>query len=136
MNESVWEHMKILFLPLFVVTLLEMAVFTERYRNFLAVKALAVLGSTGLIPVLYYTYTGVLGFRVTAADIAIFFLAAALSPLLTCRLLERGRLTGSGWQVAGLLVLWAAAFCFVWATYRPPQLALFRDPVTGGYGMF
>ena len=71
-NESTWEHMKIFFLPLFLMTLLEMMVFTERYRNFLAVKTVAVLAGTALIPVLYYTYTGVWGRGSMAADIAIW----------------------------------------------------------------
>ena len=73
-NESTWEHMKIFFLPLFLMTLLEMMVFTERYRNFLAVKTVAVLAGTALIPVLYYTYTGVWGRGSMAADIAIFYI--------------------------------------------------------------
>ena len=49
-------------------------------------------------------------------------------------LLRRGR-QGALWQqVAGLAVLWGLAFCFVWCTFRPPQIALWQDPVTGQYG--
>ena len=134
-NESTWEHMKILFFPLFLVTLLEMTVFTERHRNFLAVKAVSVLAATALIPVAYYTYTGILGFGVMAADVAIFYLGAALSTLLTWRLLERGRLAGGWLQMGGLLLLWGLAFLFVWFTYRTPHIALFQDPLTGGFGL-
>ena len=38
-------------------------------------------------------------------------------------------------QVAGLLLLWVLAFLFVYWTFRPPHLGLWRDPVTGGYGI-
>ena len=134
-NESTWEHMKIFFLPLFLMTLLEMMVFTERYRNFLAVKTVAVLAGTVLIPVLYYTYTGVWGRGSMAADIAIFYIAAAFSSLVSYLLLEKGKLVGSGKQVVGLLLLWAVAFAFVWFTYRPPHIALFYDAVSGRYGL-
>lgn len=134
-NESVWEHMKILFLPLFLMTLVEMVVFTERYRNFLAVKFVSVLFGVLLVPVLYYTYTGVWGRSSMAADIAIYYIAAAASAWLGCRLLEQGRLSGGGKQVAGLFGLWAVAFLFVYLTYRPLGIALFCDPSTGKFGI-
>mgnify|MGYP000687759389 CR=1 FL=1 len=36
-----------------------------------------------------------------------------------------------GWQqVLGLIVLWGLAFAFVYCTFRPPQLALWQDPIT------
>ena len=134
-NESVWEHMKILFLPLFLTALVEMVVFTQRYRNFLAVKFLAVMAGVALMPVLYYTYTGVWGRGCLKGDILLFYLCAAASQVLSCRLLEQGRLSGAGWQVAGLFGLWAVAFLFVYCTYHPPGLAIFQDPVTGRMGL-
>ena len=134
-NESVWEHMKILFLPLFLTALVEMVVFTQRYRNFLAVKFLAVMAGVVLMPVLYYTYTGVWGRGCLTGDILLFYLCAAVSQVLSCRLLEQGRLSGAGWQVAGLFGLWAVAFLFVYCTYHPPGLAIFQDPVTGRMGL-
>ena len=35
----------------------------------------------------------------------------------------------------GLAALWALAFCFVWCTFRPVHLALWRDPVTNKFGI-
>ena len=37
-NESTWEHMKLLFFPLFATSLVEMLFLADRWRNFLAVK--------------------------------------------------------------------------------------------------
>lgn len=134
-NESVWEHMKILFLPLFLAALVEMVVFTQRYRNFLAVKFVSVMAGVALMPVLYYTYTGVWGRGCLAGDVFLFYLCAGFAQVLSCRLLERGRLDGAGKQVAGLFGLWAAAFLFVYCTYHPPALAIFQDPATGTFGL-
>ena len=69
-NESTWEHMKLLFVPVFLFSLLEMAVLAGRYRNLLAVKLAVTLAGLAAIPVLFYTYTGVLGQGCMAADIA------------------------------------------------------------------
>ena len=134
-NESTWEHMKLLFWPVFLFALVEMIALTGRYRNLLAVKLVGVLAGLGAIPVLFYTYTGILGQGNWIADIAIFYLAAALVSYLGCRLGEAGRLSGGALQIAGLLLQWAVAFLMVYCTYAPPHIALFRDPVTGGYGI-
>ena len=98
-------------------------------------RAVSSLAGLALIPVLYYTYTGVLGSHLLWADIAVFFLAALGAVWLDFCLLRRGRLSEPWQQVAGLAVLWALAFCFVWCTFRPPHIALWRDPVAGVYGI-
>lgn len=134
-NESTWEHMKLLFFPMFLFSVVQVIAMGRQYPNFLAVRALSTLTGLVLIPVLFYTYTGVLGRDIMWVDVAIFFLAALAAFALDWRLLRRGR-WNSGWQqVLGLLVLWGLAFLFVYLTFHPPLPALWRDPVTGGYGI-
>lgn len=133
-NGSVWEQMKVLFFPLFLMALVEMVVFAQRYRNILAVKFVSVLFGVLLLPLLYYAYTGVWGRSWVWADAAVFYLCAAASQYLSCRLLERGRLEGGGGQVAGLFGLWGLAFLFVYLSCRPPALAIFQVPAAGGFG--
>ena len=134
-NESTWEHMKLLFIPLFLFSVVQVCVMGRNYPNFLAVRAVSILTGLVLIPVLFYTYTGVLGRSVDWVNIALFFLAALGAFLLDFRLLRRSRLSAPWQQILGLAVLWALAFCFVWCTFHPVELALWRDPVTGGFGV-
>ena len=134
-NESTWEHMKLLFVPLFLFSLVQVCLLGRNYPNLPAVRALGALAGIVLIPVLFYTYTGVLGFHVVWADIAVFFLADLGAFALDFCLLRRGKLSSRWMQLLGLAVLWGLAFCFVWCTFRPPRLALWRDPVTGLYGI-
>lgn len=134
-NESTWEHMKLLFVPVFFFSLVEMAALMDRYRNFLAAKLTATLLGLMAIPVLFYTYTGIWGQGNVAADIAIFYLAAALVYWCGYRLLEKGRCSGGALQIASLLILWGIAFLMVWFTYAPPHIPLFQDPLTGLYGI-
>ena len=134
-NESTWEHMKLLFMPLFLVTVVQVCFLGRTYANFLAVRACTALVGLALIPTLFYTYTGILGYHLMWADIAVFLLADRGMFLLAFRLLSSGR-RGALWeQIAGLLVLWGLAFLFVWFTFRPPVLGLFLDPVTMTYGL-
>ena len=134
-NESTWEHMKLLFFPLFLFSLVQFCLMGRNYPSLPAVRAVSTLTGLALIPVLFYTYTGVLGYHMMWADIAVFFLADLGAFWLDFCLLRRGRLSEPWQQVAGLAVLWALAFCFVWCTFRPPHIALWRDPTTGLYGI-
>ena len=134
-NESTWEHMKLLFVPMFLFSVVQACVLGKNYPNFLAVRAVSILTGLALIPVLYYTYTGAWGQMRDWANIAVFFLAALGAFLLDFCLLRRNRLSAPWQQVLGLIVLWALAFCFVWCTFRPPHIALWRDPLTGTYGI-
>lgn len=134
-NESTWEHMKLLFLPLFLFSLVQAGTLGRSYPNFLAVRSAGTLAGLALIPVLFYTYTGVLGRSVNWVNIAIFFLADLAVFSLDFRLLRRGWGASLWRQICGLAVLWGLAFCFVWCTFRPVLLPLWQDPVTGAYGI-
>ena len=134
-NESTWEHMKLLFVPMFLFSVMQVCVLGKTYPNFLAVRAVSIVTGLTLIPVLYYTYTGAWGQMRDWANIAVFFLAALGAFLLDCSLLRRNRLSSPWQQVLGLVMLWALAFCFAWCTFRPFHIALWRDPLTGIYGI-
>ena len=124
-NESVWEHMKLLFVPVFLWLLLTRA-------NW-AVGAASLLAGLLFIPAAYYTYTGALGFRVAAVDIALFYLAAALVFRLQRRL--EGKWESRRQQTAGLMVLTVLALAFLVWTFYPPRLPLWQDPVSGTFGL-
>ena len=56
-NESTWEHMKLLFWPLFLFAVVQRMFFRER-KNIWRVKLWSILLGLLLIPVLFYTYNG------------------------------------------------------------------------------
>ena len=71
-NESTWEHMKLLFVPLLLTALVSM-VFGGRCQGYWTAKLVGAVGGLLLIPLLYYGYTGALGISVMWVDIAIFY---------------------------------------------------------------
>jgi hypothetical protein len=131
-NASVWEQMKLLFFPVFFLSMIE--VFLRGGRNFLAVRGISLWAGTMAIPILTYTYAGVFGGGSNYADRAVFVISAALVFSLDFFLSRTGRFT-SGWQqAAGLAAMWALALLFVQWTYRPPTLPLFFDAAAKVYG--
>ena len=134
-NESTWEHMKLLFFPALLFTMVQLAAAKERDGALPAARAVGVTAGLALIPTLYYTYTGIWGDHVLWADAAIFYLSAAVTFWMDDLLHRQRRLWKMEYQVAGLVWLWVLAFLFVWWTFSPPRIALFQDPLTGLYGI-
>ena len=134
-NNSTWEHMKLLFVPYFVFTMAEFPAFAEPFRNYFAAKAAAGLVGLLLIPLFYYVIAGMFGAPPMWVNILNFFVSAAVMYLVSYRLLTGGALRGGLLQLAGFALLWALAFAFVYFTYRTPHLPLFRDPTTFVYGI-
>ena len=134
-NESVWEHMKLLFWPMLLWAGAERAVLGGYSRGFWPAKALGTLLGLALIPALYYTYTGALDVSVMWVDIAIFFVAAAAAFLAETRMLARDWRCRGGARASALVLLLLLSAAFVLCTFVPPRVPLLRDPVTGFYGL-
>ena len=76
-NESTWEHMKLLFWPLFLFALAQQPFFKGQ-NNYWCVKLAEIMLGLVLIPVLFYTYNGVFGESPDWINIAIFYITALL----------------------------------------------------------
>ena len=62
-NESIWEHMKLLFYPMVIFAAVEFRFAKPLPDSFWWIKLTGILAGLGLIPVLYYCYTGLLVWR-------------------------------------------------------------------------
>ena len=82
-NESTWEHMKLLFWPLFLVAVIQ-RVFFKMPDHFWCIKLAGIALGLVLIPVLFYTYNGTLGKSPDWVNITIFYISAA-AIFLFCR---------------------------------------------------
>ena len=132
-NESTWEHMKLLFWPMLLFAVVQSFFFADR-ADFWCVKLRGILPGLILIPVLFYTYNGVIGRSPDWLNIAIFFVSAAVSYLYEARLFRRGHLRcgAKKWAISTLCVI---ALLFVIFTFLTPEIGIFEDPLTGTYGI-
>ena len=132
-NESTWEHMKLLFWPMLLFAVAQGFFFKDR-GDFWCIKLRGILLGMVLIPVIFYTYNGVVGKSPDWLNIAIFFVAAAAVYIYEARLLGREELPcrSPKWAVA---VLGLLAALFVVFTFLTPEIGIFRDPLTGTYGI-
>ena len=132
-NESTWEHMKLLFWPLFLFALIQRPFFKEQ-ENYWCVKLAEILLGLALIPVLFNTYNGVFGKSPDWINIAIFYITALLVFLFEWWMFKKDLLPCKYPRLAFATIVLIGALIVVF-TFVPPQIPLFQDPLTGTYGV-
>ena len=132
-NESTWEHMKLLFWPLLLFALVQRLFFKD-HENYWCVKPVEILLGLVLIPVLFYTYNGVFGKSPDWINIAIFYISALLVYLFEWWAFKQDRLPCKPPLLAFVFIC-LIGMLFVIFTFAPPQIPLFRDPIAGTYGI-
>lgn len=132
-NESTWEHMKLLYFPMFVFALIQSRFFRER-KDYWCVKLAGIMMGLVLIPVLFYTLNGVFGKTPDWVNIAIFFVSAAVAFIVETRLFKKDSINCSAALLAVAVIILIGVL-FVIFTFATPQIPLFRDPISGSYGI-
>lgn len=125
-NESTWEHMKLVFFPMLLYFLVMIPTLKRAYPCISSASLSGLLLGTLLIPVIFYTYTGILGQNFLVLDIITFVLSVVIAFYAVYRLAISCRA-----HSYSLLLCAAVCFfmiCFLIFTYDPPGISLFADP--------
>lgn len=122
-NESPWEHLKLLFFPFLFVSVWTFYRHFRKSRSFFFCRFLGVLSGLLFTLAAFYTYTGIIGRHFLAADLLIFCLSVLLSffsARLSCHYLTHVPSANI------VFCLWLSlALCFFVFTCFPPDLPLF-----------
>lgn len=131
-NESTWEHLKLLFFPMLISTIIGYFYKGKHIPNYLCSKVLGTILSMSFIVVFFYTYTGIIGTNFAIVDIASFFIAVALGQYIAYRKMKS---TFSCNKLVPIIILLVLCLCFCVFTFFPPHIVLFQDPITGMFGI-
>ena len=135
-NESVWEHTKMVLLPMIGWWVIYYFSFGIRnkidQRKWFTGALVSLLISILSIPMLYYSYTEAFGVEILAVDIIILLIAIIFGQLLGFHFYKYSKGISSYISIGimlGLIILFALF------TFYPPHIPLFRDSITGQYGI-
>ena len=132
-NESTWEHLKLLFFPMLITTIIGYFYIGKEFPNFLCAKTLGIFTAILFTVISFYTYTGILGTNFAFLNIGIFLIAILLGEYLAYKIMLSNLSCNNNLSIILLFLLF---FCFIIFTYFAPQIGLFKDPITGQYGIF
>lgn len=134
-NESVWEHLKLLFFPMLITTIIGFVFLRPNYPNFLFAQAISILASLAFIIIFFYTYTGIIGEHIPLLDIGSFFFAIFIALFIFNKLIYKEHIfTGSGF--IAFLCIFTLCVSFIVFTYFTPHIPLFKDTTDNTYGVF
>ena len=125
-NESVWEHMKLIFFPMLAFTLILLCRYRKTYPCAVCALLTGILTGTLLIPVLFYAYTFVVGKDLFFMDIAIFIFSTLIGFLISSKIMKSCHSKPK--CILPCILVLLLLLCFIFFTYAPPDMALFSDP--------
>jgi hypothetical protein len=135
-NESIWEHLKLLLFPTIIISIPEYFIYGKKKNSFIISKIISLLIGLIFIVTAYYTYSGALGYESFIVDIFIFIISAAITEFATCVLTKRKIVAYNDTNtIILILILTAIIILFVYFTFDPPTIELFRDPISEDFGI-
>jgi len=124
-NESVWEHLKLIFFPAIIFSIAEFFAYGRKEADFWAVKMTSILLAMLFIVVFFYTYSGVLGFNLSVLDILSFVIATFILFYISYNMLKDLSSGTKADSIKAIAVLLLLMVCFIIWTDNPPDLGIF-----------
>jgi hypothetical protein len=124
-NESTWEHLKMVFFPGLLFALIEYTYIRKEVNNFIFAKTISLIVMPLTIFVGWYIYAPLAGRSIFPADLALFYVAVYLGQFASYKLLIRPTLRPEYRRVAfGAFAVLLVAFSLF--TFFPPKIFLFE----------
>lgn len=130
-NESPWEHLKLVYYPILVFLIIQLIYMANTKcspPNLILFTVLSALLAMIIVTVLYYTYRGILGKDVMWLDIATFVIAIIAAYIFNYNMLKikTKPIPFSNIMGMGLFLILFAIFAY--CTLYPPKLDWFKSP--------
>lgn len=125
-NESVWEHMKLVFFPMLLCASVMNGRLRKKYPGISSALPLGILLGTFLVPFFFYSYTLLIGRDLFFFDLASFVLSVAIAFYIVYRLALSGM--AAPFRIPLSLLVFIVLVCFLFFTCQAPRCPLFADP--------
>ena len=134
-NESTWEHLKLVFFPMLITTIVGFLVIGKDNKKFWCAKTIGIILAMSFIIVFFYTYTGIIGTNFAILDIGSFFVAVILGEYVAYKIMTNDEYKQKCNKRIAVIGLICILLCFIIFKYLPPHIGLFKDPISNGYGI-
>ena len=132
-NESIGEHIKLVFFPMFLYALFEYSFLETEYEQFWCIKWKGISIGMILIPTIYYTYTGIIGKSVDWFNILSFVGVTGVVYFIETKMFLKNKSCRISSEYA-FVILCIVGIVFWIFTFYPPNLPFFQDPISKTYG--
>ena len=127
-NESVWEHLKLLFFPAILFFIAEYFTCDNKQENYISSSVLGIFAGLLSIIALFYTYSGVLGYNISFFDIAIYYVGVAVMLTVRTLVIKNQLLSSKNAKIVSIVVIIIMCVAFFTFSYNRPVLGIFIPP--------
>lgn len=124
MNESTWEHLKLLFFPMLFVTIAELIIFRKKSTELLPSRVMGILTGMIFIVITFYTFWGISGNLIDFVNISIYVLAV-IAAFATEKVYAKKNI-GPDLSVS-ISILIAITLLFIIFSFNAPNIGIFYD---------
>jgi hypothetical protein len=133
-NESPWEHLKLLFFPFLFYTLyMAIKLKNDKFNVYFANYIGLLFGMWATLSY-YYTFNGMIGGNNEWVNISSFFVGVAIMFIISYFLINNSVGRGTPNYLAFAMIIVTAIVFFIF-TFAPPLIPLFQDPQNLVYGI-
>lgn len=136
-NESTWEHLKMVFFPGLIFALIQYTYVRDEVNNYIVAKVASLVLMPLVITVGWYIYAPIVGRSIYRIDLLLFYVAVLVGQYASYKLLTRPPLAKSFTRIAvGVFIVLFVSFSTF--TFYPPKIFLFEHldlKNTGYYGI-
>lgn len=126
-NESIWEHLKLVFFPILIFSVIGFILYGRHIEGFVFTKFLSMLLGMTTVVLLFYGYYGAFGKDYFVLDILIFILAIFFSYLFSYYSIKNEWFHNQNFDIIGILGICILMLMFFMFTIKPPNLPLFKE---------
>lgn len=131
-NESTWEHLKLIFFPMLITIIISHFYLGKDAKKYLCSKTFGIITAMLFITIFFYTYIGILGTNFALLNIASFIFSVLLAEYITYVKMKYNSICNTKVSIVILTLIFIS---FILFTYFPPKINYFKDPVTNNYGI-
>lgn len=124
-NESIWEHQKLLFFAVIFYSVFEYFLSEKKPKNYASATALGILAGILIIVMIFYTYTGIIGYNISFIDIALYYIGVLVYLIIKNIVIKNHFFDSNTANLISLLFMVALGILFVLFTFYPPKLPFF-----------
>jgi len=127
-NESIWEHLKLIFFPAGIYFLIEYFLSEEKAENYIPASIKATFCGMSAIIILYYVITGIIGKNIDFLNILIYFISVIVVIVKRNKILNSSKsYSKTVTLILGFFTILTVILFMVWS-YNPPMLGIFNPP--------
>lgn len=127
-NESTWEHLKLLFFPTVTYSVFEYTFLKEKPINYIPAVVISLVCGMLTIVTLFYTINGVLGYSIDFINIAIYYVSIIVMLIKREKIIREKKFSLNLFNWFFILVGLIIAISFIIFTYNPLSYGIFTNP--------